>query len=129
VDPEQQGAASDSFLAQNSNTYLSRGADSVATNDSSGNESQGAQSTIGSCPVEILHRLAIAASVTRLRWRPPAPKSLATLDNADRHESMLAVATAPVQGGAGGGSGLLALWSFHRPFMALSIVEGHKTEL
>lgn len=117
---------SDAYMAQNSNTLASKGADSVATNDSSGNDSQGAQSTILSGPVTILHRLAIAASVTRLRWRPPAPESFVSLESGDRHDAMLAVATAPLQGGAAGGSGLLGLWSFHRPFMALSVVEGHK---
>jgi len=44
----------------------------------------------------------------------------------DRHESMLVVATAPVKGETSGGSGLVALWSYHRPYMPLSIVEGHK---
>ena len=39
---------------------------------------------------------------------------------------MLAVATAPIKGASAGGSGLLALWSYNRPFMPLSVVEGHK---
>ena len=42
----------------------------------------------------------------------------------DRHDSMLAVATARLT--SAGGSGTLSLWSFHRPFMSLSIVEGHE---
>jgi hypothetical protein len=37
---------------------------------------------------------------------------------------MLAVASARLT--SAGGSGTLSLWSFHRPFMALSVVEGHK---
>jgi WD repeat-containing protein 24 len=45
---------------------------------------------------------------------------------ADRHESMLAVATAPIKGVNAGGSGLVGLWTWHRPFMALSVVDGHR---
>ena len=42
----------------------------------------------------------------------------------DRHDTMLAVATARQT--SVGGSGTLSLWSFHRPFMSLSLVEGHE---
>jgi hypothetical protein len=73
----------------------------------------------------MLHMLSIAAAVTRVRWRPPAGDTL-VLDDEDRHEAMLAVSTAPIKGASAGGSGLLALWSYHRPFMPLSVVEGHK---
>jgi WD repeat-containing protein 24 len=45
---------------------------------------------------------------------------------ADRHESMLAVATAPIKGVNAGGSGLVALWTWNRPFMPLSVVDGHQ---
>jgi hypothetical protein len=76
-------------------------------------------------PKNMLHMLSIAAAVTRLRWRPPAG-DISVLDNEDRHEAMLAVSTAPIKGASAGGSGLLALWSYHRPFMPLSVVEGHK---
>ena len=38
---------------------------------------------------------------------------------------MIAIATQPVKGRAGG-NGLLSLWSYYRPFMALSVVEGHQ---
>jgi len=38
---------------------------------------------------------------------------------------MLAVATAPMSGAAFGGAGQLSLWSWNRPFMALSVVNGH----
>ena len=38
---------------------------------------------------------------------------------------MLAVATAPISGTNAGGAGSIELWSYHRPFMALSVVEGH----
>lgn len=72
----------------------------------------------------MVHNLSIAAPVNRLRWRPPSNESFSLLEE-DRHDSMLAVATAPIQGGAYGGSGVLALWSYHRPFMALSVVDGH----
>ena len=44
----------------------------------------------------------------------------------DRHESMLAVATVPIKGESGGGSGFVALWSYDFPYMPLSILEGHK---
>lgn len=73
----------------------------------------------------MLHNLAISAQVTRIRWRPPANEVL-FFDEDDRHESMMAVATAPIKGASAGGSGVLALWSTHRPFMPLSVVEGHK---
>jgi hypothetical protein len=76
-------------------------------------------------PKNLLHVLSISAAVTRLRWRPPAGDTL-VLDDEDRHEAMLAVSTAPIKGASAGGSGLLALWSYHRPFMPLSVVEGHK---
>ena len=61
----------------------------------------------------------------RLRWRPLANDPLGP-DDVDRHESMLAVATAPIKGASSGGTGLLMLWSWNRPFMPLSVVEGHK---
>jgi WD repeat-containing protein 24 len=73
----------------------------------------------------MLHVLAISASVTRLRWRPPANEKL-LLEDEDRHDAMMAVATAPIKGASAGGAGLLALWSYYRPFMPLSVVEGHK---
>ena len=96
------------------------------------------------------HVLAVAAPVKRVRWRPPANNNKTTNATAasnspnrsrntspsrqgnrtthfvDRHESMLAVATVPVKGESGGGSGFVALWSYHRPFMPLCIMEGHK---
>jgi len=78
-----------------------------------------------SSPKNLLHVLATLASVTRLRWRPPAYESF-PLESDDRHGAMLAVATAPVKGASAGGAGLLALWSYHRPFMPLSVVQGHK---
>lgn len=73
----------------------------------------------------MLHVLSISASVTRLRWRPPANEKF-VLEDEDRHDSMMAVATAPIKGASAGGSGVLALWSYNRPYMPLSIVEGHK---
>jgi hypothetical protein len=39
---------------------------------------------------------------------------------------MLAVSTAPIKGASAGGSGAAGLWSYHRPFAPLSVVEGHK---
>lgn len=45
-------------------------------------------------------------------------------EDVDRHDSMLCVATARLS--TSGGSGVLSLWSFHRPFMPLSVVEGHE---
>lgn len=44
----------------------------------------------------------------------------------DRHDAMLAVATAPIKGTSAGGNGILSLWSHNRPFMPLSVLEGHK---
>jgi hypothetical protein len=91
---------------------------SQSTLNSSRQHSKGA-------PKSMLHVLSISASVTRVKWRPPAG-DMSVLDDEDRHASMLAVATAPIKGASAGGSGLLALWSYHRPFMPLSVVEGHK---
>lgn len=82
----------------------------------------------------MLHVLAISASVTRLRWRPPSQilfmkKSDGegdSLDPEDLHDAMMAVATAPIKGASAGGAGVLALWSIHRPFMPLSVLQGHR---
>lgn len=64
--------------------------------------------------------------MTKLRWRPPALDTFASDDDGvvDRHDSMLAVATARLT--SAGGSGVLSLWTVHRPFMPLSVVEGHE---
>jgi len=78
------------------------------------------------------HILSISAPVTRLQWRPPSRSAQSLLeseqiDNSDDHfDAMLAAATAPVSGANARGSGSVALWSLHRPFMPLSIVEGHQ---
>jgi WD repeat-containing protein 24 len=72
----------------------------------------------------ILHVLSVSASVSRIRWRPVA--NVAARDGEDRHDAMLAVATAPIKGASAGGAGTLSLWSFHRPYMPLSVVEGHR---
>jgi hypothetical protein len=74
-------------------------------------------------PKALLHTLSISAAVTVLRWRPPAG-DLFVLEDEDRHNSMLSVATAPIN--VSGGSGQVSLWSYNRPFMPLSVVEGHK---
>lgn len=79
--------------------------------------------------VSQLHVLTVSATVTRLKWRPPANDPLPIQGGGpeiDRHDSMLAVATAPIKGATDGGSGVLALWTYHRPFMPLSVVEGHQ---
>jgi WD repeat-containing protein 24 len=77
----------------------------------------------------ILHVLSISASVTRLRWRPPSRILVSSPDELnlieDLHDSMMAVATAPVKGASAGGAGVLSLWSIHRPYMPLSTVQGH----
>jgi hypothetical protein len=39
---------------------------------------------------------------------------------------MIAVSTAPIKGTNAGGVGSVSLWTFHRPYMPLSIVEGHQ---
>ena len=59
-----------------------------------------------------LHALNIAAPVTRLKWKP-----------AD--DSLIAVATSSIYGANAGGHGNLGLWSIHRPFMPISVLEGH----
>ena len=80
-------------------------------------------------PVPQIHVLTVSATVTRLKWRPPACEPLPLqggVPEIDRHASMLAVATAPIKGATDGGSGVLALWTYNRPFMPLSVVEGHQ---
>ena len=67
-----------------------------------------------------LHVLHISAPVTRIRWRPPAVKS-----DCNYHDSMIAVATASIYGANAGGNGSVGLWSYHRPFMPISVCEGH----
>jgi WD repeat-containing protein 24 len=77
--------------------------------------------------VTMVHVLTVSATVTRLKWRPPAMETLLSGQGAaDRHESMLAVATAPIKGVNAGGSGLVGLWTWNRPFMPLSVVDGHQ---
>jgi len=66
----------------------------------------------------------------RLEWRPPNNANVflhsPSEDFIDHHDAMLAVATAPISATNYGGAGSIELWSYHRPFMALSIVEGHQ---
>ena len=78
-----------------------------------------------------LYELSVAAQVEKLRWRPPnknfADRFISGSDAvADHHGAMLAIATSPASGAASGRHGTVSLWSYHRPFMPLSIVEGHK---
>ncbi len=68
------------------------------------------------------HVLAISSPVTRIRWRPPE-ETHAGEDN--YHESMIAVATSPISGANAGGHGVMGLWSCHRPFMPVTLCEGH----
>ena len=72
--------------------------------------------------------LQVSSAVTKIHWRPPAfdlqlQRDSIEEDN-DRHDVMLAVASARLT--SAGGSGFLSLWSCHRPFMPLSVVEGHE---
>lgn len=67
--------------------------------------------------------LAVSATVTRIRWRPPSGEMLA--NNRDRHDSMIAIATNPIKGASAGGNGFVSLWSYEKPNMPLSVVEGH----
>ncbi|GKY92256.1 hypothetical protein MPSEU_000196700 [Mayamaea pseudoterrestris] len=80
----------------------------------------------------LLQALTVSASVTRIKWRPPAlsvqqqHKDTSEFDAAlDHHVGMLAVATAPIKGASAGGSGMLALWTCDRPYVPLRIVQGH----
>ena len=71
------------------------------------------------------HELSIGAEVQKIKWRPSSQKES---DSVDHHHAMIAVACASLLGKRGGTSkapGSLQLWSHHRPFMPLSIVEGH----
>ncbi len=69
--------------------------------------------------------ITIGSSVTKVKWRPPAFDSVHDgEDEVDRHDSMFAVATARLT--SAGGSGVISLWSTHRPFMPLSVLEGHE---
>jgi hypothetical protein len=72
------------------------------------------------------HVITIASSVTKVRWRPPAHSrqgDQGEVKETDRHDSMFAVATARLT--SAGGSGVISLWSTNRPYMPLSVVEGH----
>ena len=84
--------------------------------------------------------LSISAAVTQVKWRPPSYDLIQVAarndedseegsengetTEVDRHDPMLAVATARMT--SAGGSGILSLWSVKRPFMSLSILEGHE---
>jgi len=74
-----------------------------------------------------IHELSISAQVQCLKWRPPTSTIIGVIDDdvlgVDHHDAMLAVATAPMN--TSGGYGSVCLWSYHRPFMPLSVVEGH----
>lgn len=76
-----------------------------------------------------IHELSVSAQVEKLHWRPPKvsnfDKHISYAQN-DHHVAMLAIATAPASGAASGGHGTLSLWSCHRPYMPLSIVDGHE---
>jgi len=148
-------------MSNNQNTVSSRGAESIQSMDSdvftdSSGHSYGSKAninTFGSSsnnnPLSRqppIHTLSVAASVNRIKWRPPAfssrPQTETTEsygtrgmdalvgsdkgETSDRHDSMLVVATAPLKGETSGGAGLVALWSYHRPYMPLRVVEGHK---
>ena len=86
-----------------------------------------------SSPEKNIHTLHVAAPVTRIKWRPPnSVTSLSTSaptcskdlkKEIGAHDAMLFVSTAPSN--AAGGSATIELWSYHRPFLALSRVEGH----
>lgn len=61
-----------------------------------------------------LYVLNIAAPVTRVRWKPSSDDSY-----------FIAVATSSIYGTNAGGNGTASLWSVHRPFMPISVCEGH----
>jgi len=85
------------------------------------------QSSPRKLPAIHLHTLSVARPVTRILWRPPTICDVFSSNEQsilDPHDSMICVATAPISAYAGD-SGLIGLWSYHRPFMPLSIVEGH----
>lgn len=83
---------------------------------------------------KLAYELSIAERVEKLRWRPPkCPVSSndrkrhlnSNSVNSDHHGAMLAVSTSVI-GSASAGSGKVYLFSCDRPFMPLSIVDGHK---
>lgn len=71
--------------------------------------------------------LSVSSPVCKLKWRPPSSfkSRIKQENNIDHHIAMLAIATAPAGGANAWGQGHVALWSYHRPFMPLSVVEGH----
>lgn len=78
-----------------------------------------------------IHELSVAAQVEKLRWRPPKGNNIERYystqnSSVDLHAAMLAISTSASGGAASGGHGTLSLWSCHRPFMPLSIVDGHE---
>jgi len=111
--------------------------ESISSHSSHGfsNSMKRAQSIIRSNKSEKVtrntHVLSIAAPVTRIKWRPPSGSFMTQCDMThsnnpeDHHDAMIAVATAPIHGTNSAGSGSIGLWSYHRPFMPLCVVEGH----
>jgi WD repeat-containing protein 24 len=102
---------------------MTYGAKTISSISSTGNVTSTQQRKRSVPP---LHILSISASVTRIRWRPLANDSRFSQEGDDPHDSMIAVATAPIKGTNAGGAGVLSLWSFYRPYMPLSVVEGHQ---
>jgi WD repeat-containing protein 24 len=113
------------FLTIGASTTLSMtfGTRTISSNSSTGNMTGSRHRNMLK---NILHVLSISASVTRIRWRPVSNDKCLAKDGEDRHDAMIAVATSQIKGASAGGSGLLSLWSYHRPYMPLSVVEGHK---
>ncbi|KAL3795740.1 hypothetical protein HJC23_008227 [Cyclotella cryptica] len=67
-----------------------------------------------------VHTLFISSPITSIRWRPKGASSSGLSD------SIIAVATSPISGANAGGNGTVGLWTCNRPFIPLSIVEGHQ---
>ncbi|KAL7519039.1 hypothetical protein ACHAWX_004612 [Stephanocyclus meneghinianus] len=67
-----------------------------------------------------VHTLFISSPITSIRWRPMGASS------SGLGGSIIAVATSPISGANAGGNGAVGLWTCNRPFVPLSIVEGHE---
>jgi WD40 repeat protein len=67
-----------------------------------------------------VHTLFVSSPITSLCWRPN------TGETESLGDSIVAVATSPIQGANAGGNGTIGLWACKYPFVPISVVEGHE---
>ena len=94
---------------------------------------QGSKERLGKPTMALnMHTLSIGSPVTKVRWRPSslirpnADLSEESRRALNKHDSMLAVSTGPISGTNAFEMGSISLWTVHRPFLPLSVVQGHE---